>query len=161
MLIGAPGAGKTRTGKRVARLLGVPFVDTDKRIVAAHGPIATIFETHGESYFRELERHAVQEALGERAVVALGGGAILDHDTQAELAEHRVVQLTATATAVEKRISSGKRPLLAGGIESWLALVAQRQPTYDALSHFTIDTSARPLDLVAAQIVDWLGKADS
>jgi len=47
VLIGAPGAGKTRTGKRLARLLGVPFIDTDKRIVAAHGPIATIFEDHG------------------------------------------------------------------------------------------------------------------
>jgi shikimate kinase len=29
ILIGAPGAGKTRLGKRVARLLRIGFVDTD------------------------------------------------------------------------------------------------------------------------------------
>ncbi|MGG1909916.1 shikimate kinase [Microbacterium sp. NRRL B-14842] len=41
-------AGKTSVGRRVARRLGVAFIDTDKRIVAAHGPIPEIFATHGE-----------------------------------------------------------------------------------------------------------------
>ena len=43
VLIGPPGAGKTRLGKRVARILGAPFIDTDRSIVAVHGPIADIF----------------------------------------------------------------------------------------------------------------------
>ena len=156
MLIGAPGAGKTRTGKRVARLLGVPFIDTDKRIVSAHGPIATIFEEHGEPHFRTIERDTVAESLRERAVVTLGGGAVLDPRTQADLTEHRVVQLTVTAQSVQKRIAGGKRPLLKGGIESWEALVAARQPLYDRLSQLTIDTSRQPLDAIAARIADWV-----
>jgi shikimate kinase len=156
VLIGAPGAGKTRTGKRVARLLGVPFVDTDRRIVASHGPIATIFEQHGEPHFRALEREAVAAALREHAVVTLGGGAILDRHTRDDLEGKRVVQLTADRDAVEQRIAGGKRPLLAGGVEAWSALVAQRQPIYDSLSQLTIDTSHRPLDAVAGEIVDWL-----
>ena len=40
VLIGPPGAGKTRLGKRVARILRSDFIDTDRRIVAQHGPIA-------------------------------------------------------------------------------------------------------------------------
>jgi shikimate kinase len=161
VLIGAPGAGKTRTGKRVARLLHVPFIDTDKRIVAEHGAIATIFEEHGEPHFRSIERETVAQALTERAVVTLGGGAVLDPRTQADLAEKRVVQLTVSADAVRKRIASGKRPLLKDGVAGWSALVAARQPIYDRLAPFSIDTSRQPLDRVAQRIVDWLGKQGS
>ncbi|MFM9878002.1 MAG: shikimate kinase [Rhodoglobus sp.] len=156
VLIGAPGAGKTRTGKRLARLLHVPFIDTDKRIVAAHGPISAIFDEHGEPHFRSIERDTVAEALRERAVVTLGGGAVLDPRTQADLVGKRVVQLSVSAEAVQQRISSGKRPLLKGGVESWTALVAARQPTYDRLSQFSIDTSRQPLDRVAQRIADWI-----
>ncbi|MEQ1737783.1 MAG: shikimate kinase [Rhodoglobus sp.] len=155
-LIGAPGSGKTRTGKRLARLLGVEFIDTDKRIVEANGPIATIFDDHGESHFRSIERDAVAQALRETAVVSLGGGAVLDPRTQADLLEKRVVQLTVSADAVGSRIAGGKRPLLANGIDSWRALVAARQPLYDKLSQLTIDTSHQPLERIARQIADWL-----
>jgi len=158
VLIGAPGAGKTRTGKRLARLLDVPLVDTDKRIVEEHGVIADIFRDHGEPHFRALEKAAVAQALSENAVVTLGGGAVLDPGTQELLASHRVVQLTVSADAVESRISGGKRPLLADGIGAWTALVAARQPIYDRLSQLTIDTSRQPLDRVAHRIADWLGE---
>lgn len=160
VLIGAPGAGKTRTGKRLARLLHVPLVDTDKRIVAEHGTIAGIFASHGEAHFRELERAAVSRALAERAVVTLGGGAVLDAATQADLLGHRVVQLTVSAAAVESRIAGGKRPLLVDGIGAWQALVAIRQPLYDRLSQLSIDTSQQPLDRVAQQIADWLERQE-
>lgn len=156
VLIGAPGAGKTRTGKRLARLLGVPHIDTDKRIVAEHGPIAGIFATEGEPRFRELEREAVAAALRERAVVTLGGGAVLDERTQADLAGLPVVQLTVSADAVAERIASGKRPLLTGGVEAWRELVHGRRPLYDRLAEFTVDTSRMPLDRVAQRIARWL-----
>lgn len=156
VLIGAPGAGKTRTGKRIARLLGVPHIDTDKRIVAEHGPIAEIFARHGEPYFRELERAAVAAALREPAVVTLGGGAVLDEHTQADLAGLPVVQLTVSAGAVEGRISGGKRPLVTDGIEAWQALVERRKPLYDRLAQVTFDTSQVPLDRVAERIAHWV-----
>ena len=155
MLIGAPGAGKTRIGKRIARRLEVPFIDTDKRIVAEHGPIAEIFAAHGESRFRQIEREHVQRALGERAVVALGGGAVLDADTQRDLADAVVVQLSVTAEAVAARITGDKRPLVSG-VDAWTALVATRRPIYDRLSDRTFDTSSLPLDAIAADVVSWL-----
>lgn len=156
VLIGAPGAGKTRTGKRLARLLDVPLIDTDARVVAAHGPIATIFDELGESQFRVWEREAVAEALRQRAIVTLGGGAVLDAATQADLQVLPVVQLTISADVVEQRITGGKRPLLRDGIGAWQAIVDARQPLYDRLSSLTIDTSHIPLDNVAERIVDWL-----
>jgi len=155
-LIGAPGAGKTRTGRRIAKLLRVPFIDTDRRVVDAHGPIAAIFEKHGEQVFRSFERAAVAAALREPAVVTLGGGAVLDSDTQLDLSATKVVQLTVSADAVSARIADGKRPLLSGGVTAWSELVAVRRPTYDRLSQLTIDTSGQPLDKIAQQIVDWL-----
>ncbi len=155
-MIGAPGAGKTRTGKRLARLLDVPLVDTDQMIVAEHGSIAQIFEEHGEPHFRRLERQAVERALAEHAVVTLGGGAVMDEQTQADLAGVPVVQLTVTPAAVERRISGGKRPLVKDGIGAWIALVERRQPIYDRLSQLTIDTSEVSLDDVAGRIADWL-----
>lgn len=158
VLIGAPGAGKTRTGKRLARLLEAPFIDTDRRIVDEHGPIAALFEAHGEPYFRAIEREVVAAALGEPAVVTLGGGAVLDPGTQARLEGHRVVQLTVSPSAVEARIRGGKRPLVAEGIGAWVALVESRKPIYDRLSQLTVDTSRRPLDGVAQEIVEWLGE---
>ena len=156
VLIGAPGAGKTRTGRRIAARLGVPFIDTDKRIVAAHGPISAIFEQHGEPHFRAIERRAVAQALTEHAVVTLGGGAVLDPETQHDLDGRAVVQLTVDERAVERLISGGKRPLVKDGIEAWKSLVAARQPLYDRLAGLTIDTSRRPLDTVADEVVRWL-----
>jgi len=156
VLIGAPGAGKTRTGKRVARILGLPFVDTDKRIVAVHGPIPALFEQHGEPRFRELERQAVQAALLEHAVVSLGGGAVLDLDTRADLEPLPVVQLTTSVEAIASRIGDGRRPLLKDGTAAWEALVAARAPIYDALADLTIDTSRMPIDAVAERVADWV-----
>jgi shikimate kinase len=156
VFIGAPGSGKTRIGKRVARLLGLPFVDTDKRIVAAHGAIPAIFEARGEQHFRVLERAEVRQALTEHAVVSLGGGAVLDSATQAELAPLRVVQLTVSEEKIAERNIGAGRPLLAGGVDAWTALVAARAPIYDRLSTVTFDTSALPAERIADDIVRWL-----
>lgn len=156
VFIGAPGAGKTRLGKRVAKLLGVPFIDTDKTIVAEHGAIPAIFAEHGEPRFREIEREHVSSALKHRAIVALGGGAVLNADTQKDLSGLRVIQVTVSPEAVAARIDNAKRPLLANGVEAWVALVAARKPIYDALTTRSWDTSRLPIDGIASEIADWI-----
>lgn len=155
-LIGAPGSGKTKVGKRVARMLGVPFIDSDKRIVAEHGPIAQIFEQFGEPHFRALERDAIVATLGEPAVLSLGGGAVVDPLTRADLRGRRVVRLTVSAEAVASRITGGKRPLLGAGVEAWKTLVASRQAFYEEVADATWDTSTRPIDQIAREIAEWV-----
>jgi shikimate kinase len=155
VFIGPMAAGKTRIGKRVAAGLGVPFVDSDKRVVAAHGPIKEIFATHGEAYFRELERAAIVEALRSEGVVSLGGGAVLDPATQADLLGCTVVFLSATPDAVESRITGTKRPLLQNGLSDWQRIFDERRPVYEALASIHFDTSHRPIELIAEEIVTW------
>jgi len=162
VLIGAPGAGKTRTGKRVARALGVQHLDTDKLFVAEHGPIADFFAERGEAEFRRIERALVAAALAQDAVVSLGGGAVMDPATQDLLAGLPVVQLTSTPEAIRERIDAepreaAKRPLLAnGGVEAWERLVEARRPVYDRLADVSIDTSHRTMESVAEEVVAWL-----
>ena len=159
VLIGPPGAGKTKVGKRVARALGVGFVDTDKAIVAANGPIADIFANQGESTFRALEREQVAAALTTNGIVTLGGGAILDPRTQADLRDLRVCLITVDAESVAERIQGEKRPLLAaGGVAAWKVLVEQRMPVYTRFAARTFDSSGRPMDSVARDVVAWLAE---
>jgi len=156
VFIGPMGAGKTRVGKRVARALGVSFTDTDKVIVAAHGPIADIFDAHGEPHFRALERDAVREALHGSGVVSLGGGAVLDASTQEALDGLPVVYLHIDADAVASRLDDGKRPLVRGGIGDWQRIYDARRPVYERLASVTFDTSRLPIDRVAADVVMWI-----
>jgi shikimate kinase len=151
VLIGAPGAGKTTVGRRVARELDAPFTDTDRAVVAAHGPIADIFRAHGEPRFRELERAAVARALADGGVVSLGGGAVLDPATRDDLAACVVVLLTVSEHAVRARIRGDDRPLV-DGLESWRRIVAEREGLYRSLADLTIDTSDRPLPRIAREI---------
>jgi shikimate kinase len=155
VLIGPMGAGKTKVGRRVARSLDVPFIDTDKRIVADHGAITDIFADRGEPAFREMERDAVTAALAEPAVVSLGGGAVLHPDTQRDLAGHTVVLLTVTANAVAARIRTDKRPLLKNGTGDWQRIYDERRPIYERLATISVDTSSEPIERIAERIADW------
>ena len=157
VLIGPMGAGKTSIGKKLSRRLGVPFVDSDRLVVRRHGPIADLFDRHGEAHFRALEHEAVLEALTGDGVVSLGGGAVLDERTRASLSGLPVVLLTVTAEAVESRLAGSTRPLLErGGIEAWRAIAAERDPVYRALASAVFDTSHRPVSTVVDDIETWL-----
>jgi shikimate kinase len=156
VLVGPMGAGKTRVGKRVARLLDVGFTDSDKAIVAEHGPIADLFAEHGEPHFRELERAAVVTALSTDGVVSLGGGAVLDPATRADLRDELVVFLTVTARAVEGRLGDGKRPLIRDGVSDWQRIFDERRGLYQAVADVEIDTSHRPYDAIAEEVAQWV-----
>lgn len=155
VFIGPMGSGKTRIGSRVAKILGAPFVDTDKRIVADHGPIPEIFVSQGEPRFRAIERDVVARALTETAVISLGGGAILDTETQRDLASHRVVLLTVSADAVARRVNTDKRPLLKDGGDAWQRIYDERREIYERLASVSFDTTHEPAMKVAEAIAAW------
>ncbi|WP_460773847.1 shikimate kinase [Microbacterium sp. GXF7504] len=158
VLVGPMGAGKTSIGRRVAKALGEPFVDTDARIVRAHGPIPEIFREHGEPRFREIEREIVVEALAGPGVVSLGGGAVLDARTRDDLAAVPVALLTVSPQVVAHRIAGGSRPLLDGEdpVTRWVRILEERKPLYDAVADIEFDTSRGPLSDVVTAIVSWV-----
>lgn len=158
VLVGPMAAGKTSVGRRIARLLEVPFIDTDKRIAAEHGPIPQIFAQHGEPYFRALERQAVAAAVAEGGVVSLGGGAVTDAGTRALLVQHPVAFLTVSAESVARRITGAGRPLLAGEgdpVERWRTIFDERRGWYEEVADLTVDTSHRPMRMLAEEIAAW------
>ncbi|GAA4155388.1 shikimate kinase [Gryllotalpicola daejeonensis] len=156
VLIGPPAAGKSKIGKKLAKLLGKSFIDTDAIIVRDHGAITDIFREHGEAHFRRIERTAVIEALSQDAIIAFGGGAVLDENTQRDLEQHIVVLLDVDAESVEGRIKAdGKRPLVPD-IDAWKALVAARRPLYERLADRRVETANRPRDEIAQELADWV-----
>jgi shikimate kinase len=76
-LIGYMGAGKTTIGKKLAKRLERPFVDTDRFIENRyHKKVSEIFAEKGEAFFREIEHNVLQEvAQFENTVISTGGGA--------------------------------------------------------------------------------------
>ena len=184
VLIGPPGAGKTTVGTLLAARLGVGFADTDALVEAvADKPVADIFVTDGEPEFRRLERDAVAAALtaadrtdaastgGGSAggapgaprigVVGLGGGAVMDEQTQALLAGRRVVYLETGFAHLAKRVGLDRaRPLLIGTNPraQLKALLDQRLPVYDKLAWLTVSTDDREPAEIAADIAAQLAE---
>lgn len=115
VLIGFMGAGKTTVGRRLARRLGRPFVDSDQLIEQATGlSIPDIFEGYGEQGFREIEARTIaQQLAGPQVVLALGGGAVTTESVREELAGHDVVLLEiALADALGRVGGDPGRPML-------------------------------------------------
>jgi shikimate kinase len=159
-LIGPMGAGKSSIGRRLGTVLAVPFTDTDVEIARRHGPIPELFAVGGEAGFRRLERAVVAEALAGDGVVALGGGAVLDPETRHDLERCTVVLLTVSEEAVAARIASGtRRPLLTDGLDSWRRIRDERAALYESLADVTVDTSRRPITMLADELAERLRPA--
>lgn len=161
VLVGPMGAGKTTVAGLLAAAWGVPARDTDADVEAADGrAVSEIFVDSGEQHFRDLERAAVAAALSEHhGVLALGGGAVLDPATRAQLAGHTVVFLRVGLTDSVKRVGLGvSRPLLLGNVRSRIkALLDERTPVYESVATMSVDTDGRSPEDVADEIRAALG----
>ncbi len=152
VLIGMPGVGKTTVGAALARLLEWGFVDIDDLL----GDPAAIIERDGIESFRAQERDAIVRLPTRSGVVAAGGGAVLDSDNRAALAElGPVVWLRATLPTLLDHVGDGAgRPLLADGVAETLdRLAAERTPLYEALANVTIDVDGLDENEIAVEIV--------
>jgi shikimate kinase len=157
VLVGLSGSGKSTVGRRLARSLGRPFVDTDAMVEAAAGEdIPRIFATAGEAAFRALERAAVAQAIaGPPAVIATGGGAPVDEGNRAALWRgNLVIWLDAPISTLVARLGSGGagRPLLAGEDPApRLAALAEAREAIYRQAHARIDTARHtPAGVVSA-----------
>lgn len=160
---GTAGSGKTTVGALVARALGRAFVDVDRAVERAAGmSVQAIFAREGEAAFRARERAAVERALAspKPAVVSLGGGALENDATFADVRDHTLVWLKATVPTLAARLAgNGERPLLAGDPLARLhALAAEREPRYRQ-AHVIVDASLAPKG-VASSVLEALQKRE-
>ncbi|WP_405059857.1 shikimate kinase [Kribbella sp. NBC_01505] len=160
VLVGPPGSGKSTIAALLAERLQVPHRDTDTDVEANVGkPISDIFVDSGEEQFRALERAAIVAALsGDGVVLSLGGGAILDPATRADLAGHNVVYLDVSLTEAAKRVGmSVARPLLLGNVRTQLrTLMEARRPLYAEVAKLTVVTDGRTPEAIATEIQEHL-----
>lgn len=159
VLIGLMGAGKSSVGLRLARLLGVPLVDSDSEIEAAAAlKIPEIFERYGETFFRDGERRVISRLLTEEPrVIATGGGAFMDPETRAVIAAGAVsVWLRADLDVLVQRTAGRThRPLLnKGNPRQILAeLIAQRHPVYGQADVVVDSVAGQSHEDMAEQII--------
>jgi shikimate kinase len=136
VLIGLMGAGKSSVGAKLADMLGASFRDSDHEIEsAANMTVPEIFERYGEPHFRDGERRVIARLLSEGPkVLATGGGAFMNAQTRAVIAEKAVsVWLKADLDLLVHRTAGrGHRPLLNRGNprEILKGLMNVRYPVY-------------------------------
>lgn len=161
-LVGMMGAGKTAVGTALARMLGVPFRDSDEEIVkAANRSIAEIFERDGEPFFRARETEVLHRLVkGEPCILSTGGGAFLSETNRSIVGASGVsVWLRADLDLLWQRVRhKTTRPLLrtANPRDTLRQLYEARVPQY-ALADVTVD--AEPdlsIDQMAHRVIEAL-----
>jgi XRE family transcriptional regulator, aerobic/anaerobic benzoate catabolism transcriptional regulator len=152
-LLGLRGAGKSTIGARVAAELGVPFVELDQLIAREAGmALSTIFEMHGDEYFRKLEERTLLRFFesGARAVLATGGSIVM-HPASYALLRERTLTVWLKASPREhwdRVVAQGDARPMKGrpaAMNELRRLLNERTPLYSQAStvidtsHFTVE----------------------
>jgi shikimate kinase len=166
VLVGLMGAGKTCIGKRLAKKIGMPFVDADVEIeAAADCSIEEIFTRYGEQAFRDGERRVIARLLDDApSVIATGGGAFVSAETRENVRRSGIsVWLKADVEVLLQRVSRrNNRPLLKDGDKraTLERLVAERYPTYEE-ADFMVESGNESPDVTVKKVLDALGSRNS
>lgn len=151
-IIGYMGAGKSTGGKRLAKSMGLPFLDTDSVLTETLGRrISELFQDLGEQGFREAERKVLHQVAleGQHKVIATGGGTPCYADNMAFMLQHgTVVYFKLDVAALTQRLDSKRhnRPMLDGVSDAALpgfiqTHLSEREPYY-SLAHIAVDADA-------------------
>lgn len=157
VMVGMMGAGKTAIGTHLAKVLGVPFRDSDEEIVKAANnmTISEIFARDGETFFRQRESEVLLRLLHETpGVLSTGGGAFLSEPNRQAISGFGVsVWLRADLELLWARVRrKTTRPLLQtpDPYGTLKALYEARLPVY-SLAEIAVDCAA---DLSIEQMTD-------
>jgi len=149
-LIGLRGAGKSTLGRMLAAQRGTGFIELDREIEREAGmDISAVFELHGQSGFRRLERRVLERLAGDPAasVLAAGGSIVADPATFALLLGNwRAVWVRAAPEEHMQRVvdQGDLRPMRDNrqAMDDLRAILASREQLY-AKADLVLDTSGR------------------
>lgn len=170
-LVGARGTGKTTVARLLAGRLSWGWLDADELLEKRAGcSIRELFDTAGEAAFRDLESAVLDELCQcKRLVIATGGGVVLRPANRQRLREAgRIVWLTGDAATLWQRLqqddsTAARRPNLTaqGGLAEVQEVLRVREPLYREVAAFSVDTSGRTPDEVAAAVLAFLNREKS
>lgn len=166
VLVGMMGAGKSTIGRRLATRLGLDFIDADAEIERAAGQsVSEIFDSRGETEFRQGEERVIARLLeGEPKVIATGGGAFNSDRTRKRIKDKAVsIWLRAEIPVLVERVSrNNARPLLKNGdAEAILRKLADERYRYYEQADIVVDSSTGPHREVVDAIVKKLRADDA
>lgn len=162
VLVGLPGTGKSKVGEALAARMGLPHADTDLMVQEQTGmSIDRIFASEGEPGFRRRELEALRQALTSPGVISVGGGAVETPEVRELLSQDRVtvVRICADQKVLLERVTrSNKRPLLRKDPQGTLRRLAERRnPLFEQVESFAVESTAAPVGAVVERIEEHLG----
>jgi shikimate kinase len=162
-LVGPMGAGKSTIGKHLADTLHLNFIDSDQEIERRTGAdIDWIFDIEGEDGFRKREEGVIFDLTDQQGIVlATGGGSVVNKDVRNRLSARGIVVYL--ETSIDKQVArtqrDKKRPLLQNDDPEQVLrdLAEVRNPLYQEVADYTVETDDQSARTVANQIIDKIG----
>lgn len=108
VLVGMMGVGKTSIGKRLSRVLGMPFRDSDHEVEKAAGcSVSDIYEIYGVDAFMDVEKRVIKRVMDQKPhVLSTGVGAFIDLESRALIKEKGFsIWLDASISTILPRVS--------------------------------------------------------
>ncbi|NDV92112.1 shikimate kinase AroK [Alteromonas sp. 345S023] len=162
-LVGPMGAGKSTIGRHLADELHLDFYDSDQEIERRTGAdIAWIFDLEGEDGFRKREETVINDLTDKQGIVlATGGGSIVTKAVRNRLSARGIVVYL--QTTIDKQVArtqrDKRRPLLQNNDPEQILrdLAETRNPMYEEVADYIVDTDDQSARAVANQIIGKIG----
>ena len=162
-LVGLMGAGKSTIGRHLADELHLDFFDSDQEIERRTGAdIAWIFDLEGEDGFRAREENVINDLTDKQGIVlATGGGSIVTKAVRNRLSARGIVVYL--QTTIDKQVArtqrDKRRPLLQNEDPEQVLrdLAEMRNPLYEEVADYIVDTDDQSARAVANQIISKIG----
>lgn len=161
VLIGMPGCGKSSVGVRLARLMGMAFVDTDDVLQAQQGQrLQPMIEERGIDAFLAMEEACVAGLSCAHSVIATGGSVVYGQKAMRHLhACGTVVYIKLPFDVIEQRLSNlATRGVTLRPGQSLRDLYDERIPLYEREADIVFEAENVPMDktaeLLAARLAD-------
>ena len=162
-LVGPMGAGKSTIGRHLADELHLDFFDSDQEIERRTGAdIAWIFDLEGEDGFRKREENVINDLTDKQGIVlATGGGSIVTKAVRNRLSARGIVVYL--QTTIDKQVArtqrDKRRPLLQNEDPEQVPrdLAEMRNPLYEEVADYIVDTDDQSARAVANQIISKIG----
>jgi len=155
VLIGMPGAGKSTIGVLLAKVLKMPFIDTDLLIQQRENCyLQELIDTRGIQEFIKIEENIVLELDVHNHIIATGGSVIYSEAAIMHLkASGYFIYLDTKMYQLEHRLKNArKRGIAMKKGQTLAALYNERLPLYKKYADLEVDCSRKHIETIVSEI---------